>query len=58
MPQRIISYDYSEANILGWLFAQETNLPSYQELLDVCRQPSLSQRQQKLASLAGICDSK
>lgn len=48
MAQSIVSYDYSEANIVGWLAAQELEMPSYQELLSVADLQTVSQRAQAL----------
>jgi hypothetical protein len=48
MPQSIISFDYSEANILGWLFSQRQELPEYQSLVQVANLPTLTQRRQAL----------
>lgn len=48
MPKSIISFDYSEANILGWLFSQNQNLPKYESLVQVAHLPTLSQRYQAL----------
>jgi hypothetical protein len=48
MPRSVISFDYSEANILGWLFSQNQDLPRYQDLVQVASLPTLSQRRQAL----------
>lgn len=48
MPRSIISFDYSEANILGWLAAQEESLPTYAQLLQVAALDTPDVRKQAL----------
>jgi len=48
MPQSITSFDYSESNILGWLFSQQQEFPEYQKLVQVASLPTVTQRRQAL----------
>ena len=48
MPSSITSFDYSEANILGWLAAEEQSLPTYAQLLQVANYDSVDVRKQAL----------